>query len=294
MLIPFIKTLLTADRHAEPTPTPTSAATEPASTPEQGARDLYIDLLRRSVSNTIYDNDLDMSIGEYAVNPLTGKLKSSQAGVMDAQQKYLGAVWPSHAHTMIGMPRLNNLRWCVETVLQEGIPGDFIETGVWRGGACIFMRGILKAYGVTDRRVWVADSFEGLPVADPELNAMESKLNLHLRQDLAVSVETVQSNFQRYGLLDDQVQFLKGWFCDSLPGAPIDTLSILRLDGDLYESTMDPLESLYDKLSPGGFVIIDDYNVLQACNNAIKDFRAARGITSDLQLIEGAGAFWRK
>ncbi len=289
MLIPLIKTLLSADRHAEPAPTPASASPE-----HSGARDLYIDLLRRSVSNTIYDNDMDMSIGKYEVNPETGKLKSTQAGPMDAQQKYLGAVWPTHAHTMMGMPRLNNLQFCVETVLKDGIPGDFIETGVWRGGGCIFMRGILKAYGDTQRCVWVADSFAGLPQADPELNEAESKWELHLRQDLAVSQETVEQNFARYGLLDGQVRFLKGWFCDSLPLAPIDTLAILRLDGDLYESTMDPLLSLYDKLSPGGFVIVDDYNVLQACNKSYQDFCSARGITAVLIPIEGAGAFWRK
>lgn len=79
------------------------------------------------------------------------------------KKRAAGKDWPKCADTMIGLQRLENIQFCVETVLHDGIPGDCIETGVWRGGATIFMRGVLKAYGIHDRRVWVADSFEGLP-----------------------------------------------------------------------------------------------------------------------------------
>lgn len=79
------------------------------------------------------------------------------------------------------------------------------------------------------------------------------------------SLEEVQENFRRYNLLDDQVQFLKGWFCDTLPTAPIEKLAVLRLDGDLYESIMDGLNALYDKVSPGGFIIVDDYGDFEPC-----------------------------
>jgi hypothetical protein len=195
---------------------------------------------------------------------------------------------------MIGLPRLNNIRACAETVLKEGVAGDFIEAGVWRGGAVIFMRGILKAYGIRDRLVWVADSFEGLPPADPAKYPKESPIAFHLYADLAVSLEQVRENFARYGLLDEQVRFLKGWFRDTLPTAPIEKLALMRLDGDLYESTMDALVPLYPKLSSGGFAIIDDYNLVQSCNEAVEDFRRERGIREPLSLIEGGGAFWRK
>ena len=67
---------------------------------------------------------------------------------------------------MIGLKRLDNLERCVVRVLTDGVPGELVETGVWRGGATIFMRGVLKAYGVKDRTVWAADSFEGLPRPD--------------------------------------------------------------------------------------------------------------------------------
>ena len=200
-----------------------------------------------------------------------------------------GQDWPPEAETMIGRARLAHLRSCAEVAVREGIPGDFCETGVWRGGASIFMRGVLAAYGDRSRRVWVCDSFEGLPKGT---HAMDRKFTFYRKPQLAVSLETVQANFARYGLLDDQVQFLKGWFKDTLHKAPIEQLAILRLDGDLYESTMDALTALYHKVSPGGFVIVDDY-AIDACAAAVHDFRRARNITAEILPIDQWSAFWR-
>ncbi|MFO1305752.1 MAG: TylF/MycF family methyltransferase [Burkholderiales bacterium] len=255
---------------------------------------LYIDLLKRCVSNSIYDDDLDLQGVKWKMDPATGKWVTAEPEPADKKRKYFGGVWPSRAHTMIGLPRLDNLQHCVETVLADDVPGDLIETGVWRGGATIFMRGILKAYGVTDRKVWVCDSFEGLPPSDRERYPKETDSDFSVYQDLAVSLETVQANFARYDLLDDQVRFLKGWFRDTLPTAPVDKLALMRLDGDLYESTMDALTALWPKLSPGGFVIIDDFNALQCCNDAVDDFRRAQSITTPIETLPLAGAFWRK
>src|SRR5436309_1924061 len=69
-----------------------------------------------------------------------------------------GYDWPARAQTMIGMKRLRNILFCAQSVLNENIPGDFMEAGVWRGGATIFMRAILEAYADQSRSVWVADS----------------------------------------------------------------------------------------------------------------------------------------
>ncbi|TSD93146.1 hypothetical protein FOS14_23755 [Skermania sp. ID1734] len=204
-----------------------------------------------------------------------------------------GRDWPQLAHTMTGVARMKNLQFCVEDVLARGIPGDFIETGVWRGGSCIFMRGILAAYGVNDRRVWVADSFEGLPPPDPSKYPADAGDALYTYSQLAVSKEDVQQNFRRYGLLDDQVVFLKGFFRDTLPTAPISQLAIVRLDGDMYESTMDGLNNLYPKLSEGGYLIVDDY-ALPGCRQAVTDFRAAHGITDPMEVIDWTGVYWRK
>jgi hypothetical protein len=157
------------------------------------------------------------------------------------------------------------------------------------------MRGILQAHGVTDRKVWVADSFEGLPPPNAERYPRDAGVDLSVfRPQLGVSLEAVQDNFRRYDLLDDQVRFLKGWFRDTLPTAPVERLAVLRLDGDLYESTMDALTHLYPKLSPGGYCIIDDYNAMEPCRHAVTDYRQQHGIRDEVVPIDWAGVFWRK
>ncbi|MBW4495248.1 MAG: TylF/MycF family methyltransferase [Oscillatoria princeps RMCB-10] len=155
------------------------------------------------------------------------------------------------------------------------------------------MRAILKAYGVTDRLVWVADSFEGLPAPNPTKYPEDAKWNLHLVDVLAVSLDEVMSNFERYGLLDERVRFLKGWFRDTLPHAPIEKLAVLRLDGDLYESTMDALVNLYPKLSIGGYAIVDDWT-LDSCRQAIDDFRNQNGITDEIVPIDRSAVYWQR
>ena len=258
------------------------------------ARELYIDLLKRSVSNLLYDDDLDLMRGKLALDPLTGKFVTAEPAPATNAQRYNGEIWPSRAHTMIGIPRLENLQRCVESVLREGTPGDLLEAGVWRGGATIFMRGILKAHGVRDRSVWVADSFRGLPAERPPEERLDSQPELHKFKELAVSLSEVRANFERYGLLDDQVRFLEGWFESTLPEAEIERLAVMRVDCDLYESTMDALVNLYDRVSPGGFVIVDDYGTIPGCNQAVDEFRAGRGISEELTFILGTGAFWKK
>ena len=187
---------------------------------------------------------------------------------------------------------MRNLRFACETVLLDGVKGDFIETGVWRGGACILMRGILEAYGAVDRRVYVADSFAGLPPPNPESFPSDAGDQFHTFSQLRVSRADVEENFRRFGLLDDRVVFLEGWFKDTLPNAPIERLSVLRLDGDMYESTIQALDALYHKVSFGGFVIIDDF-FLQPCATAVHDFRQRYGIKSPILPIDGAGSYWR-
>jgi len=207
----------------------------------------------------------------------------------------IGRDLPLAAHTMIGLKRLDNLQMCIEQTLADGVPGDLIETGVWKGGATIFMRAVLKAYGVQDRTVWAADSFEGLPAPNAEKYPADANETWHLRPELRVSLEEVQQNFAKYSLLDHQVKFLKGWFRDTLAGAPIEKLSILRLDGDLYESTMDALSALYPKLSPGGFAIIDDYGLpMEGCRLAVHDYRRMNLINDPIQDIDGWGVYWRR
>jgi len=192
---------------------------------------------------------------------------------------------------MAGLKRLNNVQHCVEQILADGVAGDFIETGVWRGGSSILMRGVLKAYGVTDRKVWLADSFAGLPKST---HKEDLHWNFERYRQLAVSVEQVQENFRKYGLLDDQVGFIKGWFKDTLAKAPLQQIALLRLDGDLYESTWDAIVPLYPKLVIGGYILIDDYGGIDSCRKAISDYRAQHGITEEIHVVDQSGVYWRK
>lgn len=211
----------------------------------------------------------------------------------DPAKRDEGLDWPATALTMVGRQRLRSLRETIESVLDEGVAGDLIEAGVWRGGASIFARAVLAARGVTDRKVIVADSFEGLPPPDPAY-PIDGYSMLHTYEQLAVSLEEVRANFDRFGLLDDQVVFLKGWFRDTMPLVASPQLAVLRLDGDLYESTIDPLVHLYDRLSPGGWVILDDYNVSPPCQKAVVDFFASRGGAPPLEAIDRVAVRFRK
>lgn len=213
---------------------------------------------------------------------------------VDPEARDVGLNYTTDADTMVGKPRLDSLQACLVDVLRDGVPGDVIETGVWRGGASIFMRAVLHAYGITDRTVWVADSFQGLPKPDPVRFPADAGDELWKASALAVPLEEVKANFAAYGLLDDQVRFLVGWFRETLPAAPIDRLALLRLDGDLYESTMDALTALYPRLSVGGYVIVDDYGAMASCRKAVEDFRAERGITDEIARIDWTGVYWRR
>lgn len=261
---------------------------------------LYLGLMKRCLVNLIY-SDYEYSeakgfLFQKILAPLCVK-RSAKIIIpyaYDENKRREGKDWSPIAHTMIGFNRLDNIQYCVEEVIKNKIPGDLIETGVWRGGAAIFMRAILKIYGITDRKVWVADSFEGLPRPDEKTYPHDKGDKHYTYKELAVSLERVKSNFQKYGLLDEQVTFLKGWFKDTLSCAPIQKLAVARLDGDMYESTTDALKNLYHKLSPGGFLIIDDYGTAAGCKAAVYDFRKEHAITEEIILIDWAGAYWQK
>ncbi len=215
------------------------------------AEKLYIELIKKALSFTLWKEPrLPIETYDYKRSALKKAWLSFLSGIFSLFRIRLmkdnrfseeditdGKVWPGYADTMIGLKRLDNLQHCVETALYENIPSDLVETGVWRGGACIFMRAILAAYNETDRKVYVADSFAGLPEPDAEKYPQDSGDKHFIEEYLAVSQEQVARNFERYGLLDDQVVFLKGWFKDTLPSASFNQLAVIRLDGDMYEST---------------------------------------------------------
>ncbi|KMP34882.1 TylF/MycF family methyltransferase [Bacillus albus] len=277
----------------------------------KSAVQLYLELLKKTILFEIwleYEPYLPASLHiskELSYEPVTvplplflkqyvenHNLKIVNPNVLNNERQG-GKDWPRAAHSMVGRKRMNQLQEAMETVVRENIEGDFIETGVWRGGSCIFMNGFLQANNIKDRTVWVADSFEGLPAPNLEQYPKDYGDYLHTFDYLRVSLETVQENFRKYDLLNDQVKFLKGWFKDTLPSAPIEKIAIARLDGDMYESTMDSLVNLYDKVSTGGFIIIDDYGLV-TCAEAVTDFRSERNIKAPMTQIDDFGIYWRK
>lgn len=263
---------------------------------DRDTRSAYLDLLRRDL--TRYGRDELVPVRWWRVGRRILKIRNYmlvRERPFDQRKRDMGLDWPADAETMIGMQRLTNLQHCVETVLADDIPGDLVECGVWRGGASILMRAVLAAYADETRCVWLADSFAGVPPPD----AAKYKADKGIRLDraagvLAVPESEVRANFQRYGLLDGQVRFLPGWFKDTLHDAPIERIALLRLDGDLYESTIQSLDALYPRLSPGGFCVIDDYHALEACRQAVADYRAKHGVFAEIVEIDGTGVFWRK
>lgn len=276
---------------------------------EADARALYLDLLKKALMDVLHsERDLYVPVrtmrnGSLKVRGLKvfDRLIASKGYAVtrqvppDFEQRLQGkGVWPMYAQTMIGAERLNNIQFCIEEVIRNGTDGDLIETGVWRGGSTIFMRAVLRAYGVKDKIVWVADSFEGLPGPDEAKYPGDKGLKYHTFEELKVSLDEVKRNFAAYAMLDEQVRFLKGWFKDTLPVAPIRKLSVLRLDGDMYESTIDALTHLYPKLSVGGYVIIDDYHWIEACRQAVTDYRSKHRIDEVIRDVDWTAVYWQK
>jgi len=276
---------------------------------------LYLDLLKKCLTRSIFDEDHYKPLDSVTFDtrrfhkrafvwlyPWLNKLLAPYRLELvrklhfDAQVREEGKDWPAQAETMVGLRRLDNLQHCITEVLRHGVAGDLIETGVWRGGATILMRAVLKAYGDTNRIVWVADSFQGLPKPDPQRYPKDAGDRHWEVRELAIPLEEVKANFARYGLLDDQVRFLAGWFRDTLPNAPIERLAVLRIDGDMYESVTDALDSLYSRLSVGGYVIVDDYAdpAVPGCKQAVDDFRSKHGIREEFRKIDWSGVFWQR
>lgn len=273
-------------------------------------RDRYLDLVKRSLTGALSeDNDSILGgvrmLGAKGIKKRAANAVAKAAGKLDLEIAYKkpydpaaresGLDWPARAESMIGLKRMTNIQDCIAAIIKDDIPGDLIETGVWRGGAVIFMKANLIAWGDNARKVWVADSFEGLPPPDASRFPADKGDELHTQTGLAVGLETVKNNFRRYDALDDNIEFLVGWFKDTLPVAPLGDIALMRLDGDMYESTIQAIEVLYPKLSPGGFCIIDDFgsHATQA-GAAVHDYREKHGITEPIIQIDDYGAFWRK
>jgi O-methyltransferase len=270
---------------------------------------VYLNLLKGCLTASIYDESAwqlldgpmphEKGLVPYLKRKIIHSLRQHGIRIVrtrpyDANLRDQGLDWPLFGFTMVGIQRLNNLQLCIEDVLEKNVPGSFVETGVWRGGSSIFAKAVLEHYGVRDRIVWCCDSFQGMPNPSATDISLDKSADFSDRYYLVASEADVANNFKKFGLLDSNVRFLKGWFRDTLPTAPIEQIAILRIDGDLYESTMDSLKNLYRKLSGGGYLIVDDYRSWRGCRTAVDEFRKENSIVDEIVDIDAHAIYWKR
>jgi O-methyltransferase len=284
--------------------------TRPAAEAQPAMRRRYLDLLKRTLVNLVYAEDAlrldtvlrdgpgaDKLARQRLLRDVRYERPDAYAELVAAKRDgSLDGFWGARlAHTMIGLDGLENLERCAHRVFADGVPGDFLEAGVCHGGASIFLRALQVAYGEYDRATWLADSFAGVP---PPTHPVDREHDLDLTEErvpwMAAGLDGVRDNFETYDLLSDRVRFLPGLFAETLPDAPVERLAILRIDGDLYASTRDALEALYDRVSEGGYVIVDDYGCLEPCRIAVDEFVAERGLDVELNQVDWTRVCWRK
>ncbi len=230
-----------------------------------------------------------------------GRVASTELTGVQLQLRAEGRDWPLHGLTMTGLRRLDDLQSCVESVVQDRVGGDMIETGAWRGGSSILMRATLDALGAGERTVWVADSFEGFPGGAPEPDGADGRKEFEQTLEpyfsafdfLAVPLEEVTANFARFGC-EQGVRFVPGFFEETLPRLADRRWSLIRLDGDTYDATMLGLRCLYRGLAVGGYLIVDDYGALEECRAAVDTFRSEHGIDEPLEAVDWTCARWRR
>ena len=248
----------------------------------------YLDLLKLCLC------DLAGTRTSSVTRTLAGDVMSRELGGDQLRFRTAGMDWPLHGLTMVGLARLDDLQLCVESVVQDGVEGDLIEAGTWRGGASILMRATLDSLGEHGRILWVADSFQGFPHVDRgDSEGYDLGVDLAAVDFLAVPLEEVKASFARFGL-EHGVNFVPGFFEETLPTLGDRRWSIVRLDGDTYEATRFSLEALYPRLSAGGYLIVDDYQQIDPCREAVDDFRRELQIAEPLERVDWSGVRWRR
>lgn len=184
-----------------------------------------------------------------------------------------------------------------ERVLSEGIPGDLAECGVFAGTHPAIMAYVLMKHGITDRKVHLFDSFEGIPKAQAHEHPNDLKTlgkgRLGVIESSGVSVcslEGVKRYMKMWGIDPTLLVYHKGWFQNTLKNHGILKLALLRIDCDLYDSTIPVLQHLYPCVQPGGYVIDDDLGS-PTCRQAVVDILGA--MPKKLNFVSAGTHWWR-
>ena len=252
--------------------------------PPEQLRSAYLDLLKLALC------DLAGAETRMVVKDRLGVFSRRVEGEEQLSWRVDGSDWPLDALTMVGLRRLDDLQARIEELVADGIEGDMIEAGAWRGGASILMRATLDSLG-DDRELWVADSFQGFP--QPEIGTPDGTLETDMGalDYFAPGLDVVQGYFERFGV-SERVTFVPGFFEETMAGLEGRRWALIRLDADGHNATRLALDTLYGGLARGGYVVIDDYWAFEPCRMAVDQFLAERAPV-ELRRIDWSGVFWR-
>ena len=261
----------------------------------QEARYGYLQVLNSLVTGMIYGS------AEKSVGPGL-QISKHKLNNMLIENRLNGLDWTYLGYTMTGTKRIGTIEFLLKDIFDKKIAGDFVETGVWRGGSSIFARGVIRAYHEGFRSSYVCDSFAGLPPGKIIFGVGD--MNWDNTPYLEVNSLEVAKNFHSVSMLDPNVIFVQGFFNNSMPHLKkqMGKISILRLDGDIYESTVDVLYHLYDKVEIGGYIIIDDWNKDDLtpptpfpAKTAVLDFFKVHNINdAEIITIDPIAIYWQK
>jgi hypothetical protein len=219
---------------------------------------------------------------EQKVADLQDKLAKSRASYQDVEPEILETFQLVKPYTMTGRDKVIALVTAVKHVTRVNLPGDIVECGVWRGGSMHAVARTLAADGVTDRELYLFDTFSGMteptekdvrsdgrPAADMLAESSKTKWvwAVASREDVEEGLKTLPYPYERFHLVEGPVE-------ETIPDQAPETIALLRLDTDWYESTKHELEHLYDRLGPGGILIMDDYGSWQGSKEATDEFLA--------------------
>ena len=187
--------------------------------------------------------------------------------------------------TMVSYARLHGLHEATKYIAKNSISGDFVECGVARGGSAAMIGLTLRQIHVS-RNLWLFDTFQGLP--KPSEDDPDYKIANLYTGTFVASMEEVRNSLCSLGVINN-VHLVPGLFQDTVPSAPIESISLLHLDGDWYESVKVCLDSLYDKVSPGGVIQFDDYGHWAGARKAVDEFITNRRISTPLRRLDFSG-----
>lgn len=199
------------------------------------------------------------------------------------------------SQTLVSQERFSTIENFFKHAKKEDLKGDVVECGTWKGGTFAYMCHICLTADLGT--CWGLDSFEGLPDPSDE-DGQKAKVRMKRPNKLEASISDVNKSLSLIGIdpENELIKIVKGFFESSVPETKkkIKKISLLRLDGDWYDSTKICLENFYDLVVDGGMIVIDDYGHWEGCKKAVDEFRQKKEITTKLQKTDYTEYTWIK